>query len=247
MAKLRWLANHPRKGAQAKKTEDQLRYALDLIEVEANTRLNPAVKRFMWHAQSTSFPADLHRIFSPLTHPTDTLQFDSIFFILAELRKRFIGAEIDRAWTVLAKVYEATPIVKLKNSRLFSALRHMTLAAWEAREQALGVQSNTPTYITQLRKARTKKLRAANGGVDPVVDAVPMQTVPNVGLGYGGTWSERDTNTNSSTAVSVDNPSPLYATDMDEIDWQLWDQVFQQDPLDPSYGQWMTGTYSNRT
>jgi len=55
MAKLRWLANHPRKGAQAKGTEEQLRYALDLIEVEANTRLNPAVKRFMWHAQSRSF------------------------------------------------------------------------------------------------------------------------------------------------------------------------------------------------
>lgn len=184
-----------------------------------------------------------------LTHSADTLQFDSIFFILAELRKRFLGAEIDRAWSVLAKVYEATPIVKLKNSRLFSALRHMTLAAWEARELALGVQSKTPTptYITQLRKARSKKLRAANGGVDPLVDTKPTQISPNLGPGYGGTWSERDTNADSSTAVSVDNPSPLYATDMDEIDWQLWDQVFQQDPLDPSYGQWMTGTYSSRT
>jgi len=66
MAKLRWLANHPRKGAQAKGTEEQLRYALDLIEVEANTRLNPAVKRFMWHAQSTAFhfSFDIHGGFS---------------------------------------------------------------------------------------------------------------------------------------------------------------------------------------
>jgi hypothetical protein len=36
--KLRWLAHHPRRGVQAK--EDQLKYAIDLIEVEANTRLN---------------------------------------------------------------------------------------------------------------------------------------------------------------------------------------------------------------
>jgi len=191
-------------------------------------------------------PPSSPQVLGSLTHLTDTLQFDSIFFILAELRKRFTGAEIDRAWAVLAKVYEATPIVKLKNSRLFSALRHMTLAAWEAREQALGAQSHTPTptYITQLRKARNKKLRAANGGVDPVMEAEPMQVVPK--QEYSGLASEVGTG-NAGAAVSVDNPSPLYAADMDEIDWQLWDQVFQQDPLDPSYGQWMTGTYSNRT
>lgn len=50
LSKLKWLAHHPRRGMQAK--EEQLKYAIDLIEVEANTRLNPIVARFMWHAQS---------------------------------------------------------------------------------------------------------------------------------------------------------------------------------------------------
>jgi len=76
------------------------------------------------------------------------------------------------------------------------------------------------------------------------MEAEPMQVVPK--QEYSGLASEVGTG-NAGAAVSVDNPSPLYAADMDEIDWQLWDQVFQQDPLDPSYGQWMTGTYSNRT
>jgi len=50
ISKLKWLAHHPRRGAQAK--EDQFKYATDLVEVEVDTRLNPLIKRFMWHAAS---------------------------------------------------------------------------------------------------------------------------------------------------------------------------------------------------
>lgn len=52
ISKLKWLAHHPRRGAQAK--EDQFKYATDLVEVEVDTRLNPLIKRFMWHAASKS-------------------------------------------------------------------------------------------------------------------------------------------------------------------------------------------------
>jgi hypothetical protein len=163
---------------------------------------------------------------------TDTLQFDSLFFILAELRKHHTGEQVDRAWSVLKLVYQATPIVQIKQSKIFSALRNMTLSAWETRESAIGPIADTPDFILQLKKNRDRKLK--HSGTDATPDSQAMRPP---GLTPEGTGASSVQSGNVSTTAA----SPLFATDtMEEIDWQMWDEVFSTE-LDPAYGQWMHG------
>jgi hypothetical protein len=160
----------------------------------------------------------------------DTLQFDSLFFILAELRKQHTGEQVERAWSVLKLVYQATPIVQLKQSKIFSALRNMTLSAWETRESTIGPIPDTPEFIFQLKKNRNRKLKHTGTGTTPDTSMGPPSPTPENGA------SSLQSGTVSATAAS-----PLFATDtMEEIDWQMWDEVFSTE-LDPAYGQWMHG------
>jgi hypothetical protein len=71
--KLRWLAHHPRRGVQAK--EDQLKYAIDLIEVEANTRLN---KVRLPHDNSSTRIVGCEEA-SPITGPADHFKNMKVF------------------------------------------------------------------------------------------------------------------------------------------------------------------------
>lgn len=174
----------------------------------------------------------------PRADLVDTLQFDSIFFILAELRKRFSGIQVERGWIVLGIVYQATPIVQIKSSKIFTALRHMTLAAWDAREAAIGPQRETPQFILDLRRMRNKKLRHA--GIEPPVET-QVKLAPAAQL--SGSSGPLSIESGSPTVSNENAASPLYSTDMEEIDWQLWDQVFSQE-LDPQYGQWITSGYN---
>lgn len=81
------------------------------------------------HKVSLRHSASCDLLYADTDFYTDTLQFDSIFFVLTELRKHPNQALADRAWSVLELVYTATPVVDLKNSKIFSAMRHMTLSA----------------------------------------------------------------------------------------------------------------------
>lgn len=153
-------------------------------------------------------------------------------------------------------MYTATPIVDLKNSKIFSALRHMTLSAWEAREAELGPQTNVPNFITRLRNARTKKSR--HSVVTPNIDALSrspasasvtqmpgtehLATLISTGSAVPSLDPNNTTPGGSSTSQQA---SPLYSGELEEIDWQLWDQVFSQESgWDPQHGQWM-GITSN--
>ena len=248
VSKLKWLAHHPRRGVQAK--EEQFKYATDLVEVEVDTRLNPLIKRFMWHAASKSNPDHTANVYiasrsSQLISDSsiDTLQFDSVFFILAELRRRFTGADVDRAWRVLERVYEATPITSIKNSKIFSALRHMTLAAWDAREAALGPQQLPPMYIQELRKARKSK-QSRRAGTSLRQYPTPQSQAPGHEFGMESKDAAEGMVLESPALLGENATSPaLFANDVEEIDWQLWDQMFAQGSNADygPHGEWSMG------
>lgn len=179
--------------------------------------------------------------------PIDTLQFDSVFFILAELRRRFTGADIDRAWYVLERVYQATPITSIKNSKIFSALRYMTIAAWDAREAALGPQQDTPIYIQELRKARNSKKSKRVGLSAPQYPTPQSQVQVGSSMGSAAHQVGNPLAVESPAVLSENATSPaLFGNDVEEIDWQLWDQMFAQGNADfGPHGEWSMGFKGN--
>lgn len=124
----------------------------------------------------------------------------------------------------------------------------MTLSAWEAREAAVGPQAVTPVFIQELKRARkSKKSRRA----DTSTSNYPTPQSQVQGAGSSGTGTSELTNfmTFESPALLSENAtSPaLFANDVEEIDWQLWDQMFAQGTnadFGPN-GEWSMGFRSN--
>jgi len=119
----------------------------------------------------------------------------------------------------------------------------MTLSAWEAREAAIGSQAVTPIFIQELKRARKSKM-SRRAGTSSDHYPTPQSQVKGAGSSGTGTSELANFMTLESPVLLSENAiSPaLFANDVEEIDWQLWDQMFAQGNADHGpHGEWSMG------
>jgi len=114
-----------------------------------------------------------------LVHMSTRSQVDAFVYLLSELRRRCIGDRVDDAWRVIEAVYSRhQEFIENEDSAFYSALRDLTLEAWDARQMELARVSGTwnatvPEYIQSLKSKRSK----ASGEAAAVSVAVDESTM----------------------------------------------------------------------
>jgi len=120
----------------------------------------------------------------------------------------------------------------------------MTLSAWDAREATIGPQQVTPVFIQELKRARKSK-KTKRAGTSSSTYPTPQSQVPGAGIAGTETTEVANTLTSESPVLlSETTTSPgLFSNDVEEIDWQLWDQMFAQGTNADygPHGEWSMG------
>ncbi|KAJ9226750.1 transcriptional regulator family: Fungal Specific TF [Paecilomyces variotii] len=147
ISRLRFLSHHPRQypdgQASLSREENDMLFAMSvkLLQLDTQLRRIQFLEYFPWHGNAKG-------------------QLDAFIYALSDLRRRTTGEIVSNAWEQVEILFEEHPeLITDRENSLYSALRELTLSAWEARKAELVRQrqhdaSDTgpvdPNFITQL-------------------------------------------------------------------------------------------------
>lgn len=143
---MRLLMHHPRqypdKGASMPQEEKDMLFqtSLKMIEYDNLGQTTDSIRGFLWHMNNY-------------------IQLDAFIYLLSELRNRFQGDEVNRAWQVVEQVFGNHPeILSTPKNTLYFAIGNLAVKAWDMRVAAIQnlafYQPPTPRFISVLRSQR---------------------------------------------------------------------------------------------
>ncbi|TID22922.1 hypothetical protein E6O75_ATG02096 [Venturia nashicola] len=139
---MRLRAHHPRQyadgGASMSQSERDTLFTLSLKIMQYDTLVHatPSLHKFLWHV----------RVY---------FQWHALIYLLTEMRFRKVGPEAEKAWEQVEDVFQYhAEILNQDDYALYSAIRILTLRAWEARKaelQRLHLAVEMPPVILKMR------------------------------------------------------------------------------------------------
>ena len=146
VCQMRLLMHHPRqypdKGASMPKEEKDMLFhtSLKMIEYENLGHSSESIRGFVWHLNNY-------------------LQLDAFIYLLGELRNRFEGEELERAWQHVEQAFGNHPeILFAPKNTLYYAIGNLAVKAWDMRVAAMQnlalYQLPMPRFISVLRSQR---------------------------------------------------------------------------------------------
>jgi hypothetical protein len=196
--------------------------ALRITAAQNLTYTAKEMQGFMWHV-------NLH------------FQWKAFVFLIAELRHRTDGPEVDEAWKEVEKTFDFHPSFdqELARRALPIALSNLTLKAWEAYISCRGSMVLEPYFIQLIRHRRPVEKHAhklplqmdafnhqdisahGNGNNDLLHE---HNTIPIADPFQLSTWNPKDFDNNVDIVTNLPETIPL---DLPEnIDWATWDSLF---------------------
>lgn len=182
---MRLFAHNPRRfadaGGQVSEGERNLAFknATKLLEYASLVGENKSLRKYEWRVNTTYL-------------------WDKILFVLIEARHRRLGADVDRLWDLIGRVFSQYPDAfgEASASLVYTALSRWTLEVWDgylAARSGEGMEApEEPAYITAMRvrqrsreeaaaeKARLKQEEEAAQGK---AQEVPNEGFPNAAFG----------------------------------------------------------------
>jgi hypothetical protein len=150
VASMRLMAHHPRRWtneAEIPPEERKLLWStsIKLLESDSLCHSTKALQRFVWHTNVY-------------------FQWQSLVYILGELKKNHVGEDVDNAWRKVEDTYHNHPAFILEFRKpLHAAVGSLCLKAWDARMRGrseaqekgeLLIPIQTPEFIEMLREQR---------------------------------------------------------------------------------------------
>jgi hypothetical protein len=196
---MRLLMHHPRqypdKGASMPQEEKDMLFSTSLRMVEYDNlgQTTDSIRGFLWHMNNY-------------------IQLDAFIYLLGELRNRFQGEEVDKAWEQVEQVFGNHPeILSPPKNTLYFAIGNLAVKAWDMRVAAMQklafYQPPTPLFISVLRSQRKIPDVRPNDFIEQ--GSVPSYSQQGQPAGAAGSW---DMN-----FVSSD-----MAMDASPMDWEYW-------------------------
>lgn len=147
ISRLRFLSHHPRQypdgQASLSREENDMLFAtsVKLLQFDTQLRKIQFLDYFPWHGNAKG-------------------QLDAFIYALSDLRRRTTGDIVADAWEQVEILFEEHPeLITDRENSLYSALRELTLSAWEARKTELirqrqhdpsNIKPLEPKFITQI-------------------------------------------------------------------------------------------------
>ncbi|KAF2655625.1 hypothetical protein K491DRAFT_704486 [Lophiostoma macrostomum CBS 122681] len=205
-----------------------------------------------------------------LWHVTLHFPWKALIYLLACLRYRTHGADVDKAWEQIELVYEFHPnfATELSRKALPIAIGKLTLRAWEAFIAARGTPEKGEPYFIQMLRTRNfdyerKKSDAlpseptpsSEPSASPNTDLSPSPAQPPMNpireaiaaaqpsANFVAQSSPLDTfQWDSNFAESLDAPPAvnLPALDPDQMNWTSWDNLLADYQMVDIHGSWAT-------
>ncbi|KAK3712302.1 hypothetical protein LTR37_009164 [Vermiconidia calcicola] len=208
-ARLRIRLNRDRNMKDVSDEERRTIWALakKVLDYNIATYNDPGLARFMWH---------LNAFF----------QFDSLLWILTELRRDPLSYKDENVWARLDQVYNNHPELMVPKRSLQAAVGRLTLRTWETYQSHLArngqLPEPEPCFIPSLRAVISKR-----PGTHPSSGPTPKDEY--------NPWGPGDASADLSGPdflSSVQYPSDFDFNQMidsatDSMDWTFWDQLIQ--------------------
>ncbi|KAI9771940.1 MAG: hypothetical protein M1835_006333, partial [Candelina submexicana] len=222
VSKMRLVAHHPRqykdKGASLPQPEKDMLLDLSLKMLEWDSmQSDKIVQRFLWHIKNH-------------------FQFDSLLYLLVELRTCTTGSLPDRAWPAINKAFENHPEMMTSSSNaLYVAIRRLTLKAWEAREAAFPPQPERPQLFPLASVIQsTTETRPKRAPADPQPAAntsIPHPETETEHYSFGDQYETLEHN------LDLNFEADGQPFELSQFDWVDWDSLLQDYDAPPSTGQ----------
>ncbi|KAL5120863.1 hypothetical protein ACEQ8H_001344, partial [Pleosporales sp. CAS-2024a] len=196
--------------------------ALQVISAQNLMYTSKQMQGFMWHVNLN-------------------FQWKAFIFLVSELRNRFEGPQVERAWQEIEMTFDFHPSFdqELAKRAMPIAASNLTLKAWDTYALAKGGVDQEPYFIRLIRQRQPQKKQTYRSPpqLDPhvqgsiitqgmggdqnsaAVENVPLQDPIQLSM-----WSltEFDTNVNMVT----DWPDPVPMDVPENIGWTAWDNLF---------------------
>ena len=199
---MKLMSHHPRKWGlqeQLPPAERDLLWKVSLKVLEGLNMAHSArsLQRFMWHTRA-------HFV------------WQAIIFVLNELKRSTLGAEVDKAWGEVDEIYRHHPYFVTDYKRpLHVAVGSLCLKAYAAKEKALRESTNgvfpkvVPDYIQLMREMRENgPLRRTSTGSFRKGAETAENSVSNVAGGMADTpFATADMNWENILPATQTNPS----------------------------------------
>ncbi|PHH88130.1 hypothetical protein CDD83_7934 [Cordyceps sp. RAO-2017] len=156
-----------------------------------------------------------------------TYLWNSVLYVLIEVRHLKTGPEVDRAWRAIGELLpHHPPIFQRSPEPVYAALGNWTLQAWDDYVAASGAEGlpepTAPEYIDTIRRCRRPSTESGPRGGDQAVSHGPA---PLVSSGTDGIGSRRnETDASEFGSVESFDFSALTAYDMDFGEWMQWER-----------------------
>ncbi len=220
---MRLVAHHPRhykdKGASLPQHEKDMLFNISLKMLEwDHMQTSKIVQRFSWHIKNH-------------------FQFDSLLYLLIDLRTRTTGELPDRAWPAINKVFQDHPdMMTSPNNALYVAIRRLTLKAWKVREAALPPQPERSPLFPLV-----SVLRSATGTRPKEMPPVPKSTGDTSRLAPT-TIQEQfvpgDQDETLEFNLNMNLEADGQPNDLSQFDWVDWDGLLQNSDLPANMSEW---------
>jgi len=232
VCRMKWIIKHPRNGTGINSKDADLPFQLSLRILEYYDLIssNPRMAKYLWHTRSY-------------------FQWDTVIFLLTELQTRRAGEDVDRAWQQVEQCYASHEELMLEHKPLHTAVRNLTMKAWNAREAEMTRRypglftSEPPRFITRLRSiAKAAKHPQKAGSFTPTSMTNGVKRADSAGPGS-------DTYRNG---VPIDPVLSFYtgsefSPSAIPTDWAQWDALIrdpylysgiERSPFDQAYPTW---------
>jgi Fungal specific transcription factor domain len=216
ICKMKLFAHNPRQftdsGLKVPQTERDIIFenGIKLLEYGNLIHSTPTLRKYMWQI-STSY------------------LWDSLLYVLIEVRTRKIGPDVDRTWELIGGAFANYPqIFAEATEALYTTLGNWTLQVWDdcvaARKSEGHPESLVPEYINRIRQSRrtfAKPSPELNGSHD---------TGSQLGItnGYTKVQTLRTDENPMNEYESTDSYdfSNLLSFDLEANEWAQWERLF---------------------
>jgi hypothetical protein len=186
---------YAKSGLSLQERDNTFLLCLQLAEAPNSFAKDKTIQRFLWQANA----------FFPL---------DAFMFLLGELAYRSAGeplpVPVETVWSEIEKAYESQPrLLHDESNAIYSAVRNLTLKAWENSRNGLNPELAVPPFIQALR------IRASTLNAPKVVHVTSEPTT-----------LEDHTGTNSfdGSDLDLDSSWSKIAIPDDPEFWEYWQQ-----------------------
>lgn len=219
VCKMKLFAHNPRQfadsGIKVPQTSRNIIFesGMKMMEYAKLLHNNETMKKFMWQLDTTNYI------------------WETILYVLIEVRHRKSGSEVDHAWQLIAAIFSSHPQIFEENTKpVYAALGNWTLQVWDdcvsANKKEGLPEPSTPEYIVSIRRCRRPLTEPAHtqatetsGGVDGLI---PQSEVYEPGI------REQPINGHGWEKQEQYDFSNLLSFDLDPNEWQQWEHLLAE-------------------